>query len=112
MQTIFSETFAEKFRICDKIANEITIYSKPKEFRRLDFNSDNYCEKTLQFSKENVSYDLDFPYTDHKGILLFQYSQKSTKVEFLFVQLETNRIVKFMYDTDEALLEVADNFIQ
>lgn len=111
VETIFSETFAEKFRICDKIANEITIYSKPKKFRRLDFNTDNYCEKTLQFSQANVHYDIDFPYTDHKGILLFRFAQKASKVEFTFVQLETNHVVKFVYDSDQESPKVADNYI-
>lgn len=111
MKTIFSEVFAEKFRICDKIANEISIYSKVEKFKKMTFSSDNFCEKTLQFSPADIKYTFKRPYSDYKGVLLFNYKYKSSKIEFTFIQLETNHVVRFYYNLDHELIKVSENYI-
>lgn len=111
MKTIFSEVFAEKFRICDKIANEISIYSKVKKFKKMTFSADNYCEKTLQFSPVHIEYTIDRPYSNYKGVLLFDYKYKLSNIEFTFIQLETNHIVRFFYNLDHELIKVSENRI-
>lgn len=111
---ISSEVFAEKFRICDKVANEIFIYNITGAFKEMNFSLENYCEKTMQFLQVSVENEFEMPYTpykDYPGILFQGFRNTSSTYEFTFIQLETDHIVKFVYDTNYRFVKTAQNFI-
>ncbi|WP_298516823.1 hypothetical protein [uncultured Kordia sp.] len=111
MNTITSEVFAEKFSICDKIVHELFIYNKIKAFKNKTFSVENYCEKTLNFLQIDFEYDINYPYTEYVGVLFYKYKHTVAKTEFTFIQLETNRVVKFVYDANQELMSVSLNKI-
>lgn len=58
----------------------------------------------------NIEKEVEVPFKDFPGLLLQEFLKTSSSIQFMFIQIETNFTLKYVYDTNYKLVKILQNF--
>jgi hypothetical protein len=104
-KAILSNEFSQYFGICNKIKG-FKVYSDLINMESISFVEVNNCNTVINFLDINFEYDINKNRQDKEGIILYDYIMNKNTTELVFVDLQTNFVLKMKYNKAQSLLSI------